>query len=103
MGEWIELFDGHSLEGWRGRRGAQEAAEHKWLVVGAVRLHAEDKRLLTGEAGTGVMLNGDDGRTTDLYTERTHGDCELHVEFCVAEGSNSGVYLQGQYANNFGR
>jgi hypothetical protein len=43
------------------------------------------------------MLNGDDGRTTDLRTDLEHGSCELHVEFCVARTSNSGVYLMGQY------
>src|SRR5205807_7015311 len=30
-------------------------------------------------------------------SEERHGDCELHVEFNVPKGSNSGVYFQGQY------
>ena len=101
MADWVELFDGKSLGGWKGRtgggRGGAAAPDHKWLVVGAVKLHPENERLLVGEPGTGIMLNGDDGRTVDLQSELVHGDCELHLEFCVAAKSNSGVYLQGQY------
>src|SRR5262249_43975047 len=45
----------------------------------------------------GVMLNGGDGHGLNLLTTKTHGDCKLHVEFNVAKGSNSGVYLMGHY------
>ena len=45
--------------------------------------------------GDGVLVNED--RSIDLLTEEVHGDCELHVEFNVPKGSNSGVYFQGQY------
>jgi hypothetical protein len=98
MSDWIELFDSKSLDGWRGRTGqGQDAPDHKWKVVGAVRLHPANDQLLLGEAGTGILMNGDDGRTADLHTVLEHGDCELHLEFCVARRSNSGVYLMGQY------
>jgi hypothetical protein len=98
VADWLELFDGKTLAAWKGRTGRGELApEHKWMVVGGVRLKPGSETLLIGEAGTGVMVNGDDGRTADLQTELEHGDCELHIEFCVAAKSNSGVYLQGQY------
>ena len=110
MAEWTELFDGKSLQGWKGRKGKGDAApEHTWMVVGGVTLHPEHDTLLvaraaeaaeagrSGKGGTGVLVNGDDGRTSDLQSELEHGDCELHIEFCVAAKSNSGVYLQGQY------
>jgi len=45
-----------------------------------------------------VLLNGGDGHGIDLLSEARHGDCELHVEFNVAKGSNSGIYFQGQYS-----
>jgi hypothetical protein len=45
----------------------------------------------------GILVNGDDGRGVDLLSEVQHGDCQLHVEFNVTKGSNSGVYFQGQY------
>jgi hypothetical protein len=101
MGDWIELFDGKTLNGWKGRhnpnRGHGDTDDHTWKVVSGVRLHPENDRLLVGQPGEGVLLNGDDGRTVDIRTDLQHGDCELHLEFAVAKGSNSGVYLQGQY------
>ena len=91
MAEWIDLFDGTTLDGWTARTA------HAWRVAGAVRLHPEDDRRFQIEPGTGVMVNGDDGRTADIHTTMEHGSCELHVEFCVPVRSNSGVYLMGQY------
>ena len=43
------------------------------------------------------MVNGPTGRTSNLSTEETFGDIELYLEFMVAKGSNSGVYLHGLY------
>jgi hypothetical protein len=89
---WVELFNGQDLTGWRARGSGST-----WHVVGAVRLDPEDPRAFVSEPGTGVLVNSERGRTVDLYTELLHGDCELHLEYCVAERSNSGVYLMGQY------
>ena len=91
MAEWIDLFDGTTLDGWTARTA------HTWRLAGAVRLHPADDRRFQIEQGTGVMVNGDDGRTADIHTTMEHGSCELHVEFCVPVRSNSGVYLMGQY------
>ncbi len=91
MSDWQELFNGRDLAGWTSR------GEHAWRVAGGVRVHEEDATLLVIETGTGVLVNGDAGRTRDLHTVTQHGICELHLEFCVPEGSNSGVYLMGQY------
>src|SRR4051812_29621559 len=90
------LFNGTDLTGWRLRDPAAKGRS-RWSVVGAVRLTEGMPGRLEGERGAGVLLNGGDGRGVDLLTETPHGDCELHVEFNVAKGSNSGVYLQGQY------
>lgn len=92
MGDWIELFNGRDLSGWQGR-----SEPHTWHVVGAVRLDPQDARQFVSEPGSGVMVNHEQGRTVDIHTELQHGDCELHVEYCVPEKSNSGVYVMGQY------
>ena len=42
------------------------------------------------------MVNGT-GRTANLCSERKFGDVELYLEFMLAKGSNSGVYLHGLY------
>jgi Domain of Unknown Function (DUF1080) len=91
MSDWIELFNGRDLEGWTARR------PHEWRVAGGVRLRDDDPEAFAIEPGTGIMVNGDQGRTVDIHTIAEHGSCELHVEFCVPQGSNSGVYLMGQY------
>ena len=91
VSDWIELFDGRALSGWTAR------GEHTWQVAGQVRLRPDDDHFFQIEPGTGIMINGDNGRTADLRTVAEYGSCELHVEFCVPVKSNSGVYLQGQY------
>ncbi len=42
-----------------------------------------------------VALRGAGG--ADLVTEETFGDFELHLEFLLSRGANSGVYLRGLY------
>ena len=90
-GQWLQLFGGKSLDGWTA------PGDHEWRVAGAVDLKAGDDSLLEIEPGEGVFVNGDAGRTTNIFTELEHGDCELHIEFVVPKGSNSGVYLMGHY------
>jgi hypothetical protein len=90
------LFNGKDLAGWKLRHPGW-SAKSKWQVAGGVHLVPDMPGRFEAEAGTGVLLNGGDGRGVDLLLEKLHGDCDLHVEFNVAKGSNSGVYFQGQY------
>ena len=41
--------------------------------------------------GTISEVEESTGRTVDLHTTTEHGSCELHIEFCVPQRSNSGV------------
>jgi hypothetical protein len=43
------------------------------------------------------MLSSAAGKSTNLISNAEHGDAEIHVEFNVPQGSNSGIYLQGRY------
>ena len=43
------------------------------------------------------MINGPQGRTVNVVTDQKFGDSELYLEFMIAKGSNSGVYLHGLY------
>jgi hypothetical protein len=81
---------GENLAAWRVDTGA-------WLVAGAAAPDPADPTRLKWSAGSGVLVNGPDGKTVDLLSRLEHGDAEVHVEFMVPEGSNSGVYLQGRY------
>jgi hypothetical protein len=100
------LFNGKDLAGWN-LRDPRAEDRSKWSVVSAVRLKEGMPGQFDSDKGEGVLLNGGDGRGVDLLSETRHGDCEVHVEFNVAKGSNSGVYFQGQYEvqilDSFGR
>src|SRR5262249_7014429 len=85
------LFNGKDLAGWK-LRNPKAKDKSKWSVVGAVRLKEGMPGRFEAGQGTGILLNGDDGRGVDLLSEMEHGDCELTVEFNVAKGSNSGIY-----------
>jgi hypothetical protein len=92
------LFNGKDLTGWKFRGGEAAAKRSKWTVTGKLMLDPKMPTRFTGltEAG-GILVNAGDGRGVDILTEREHGDCELHVEFNVPKGSNSGIYFQGKY------
>ena len=88
---WIELIgaDG-SLDAFQG--------EHPiWAVVGSVALDPENPKRLVGTPGKGVVFNGPGGRAPNLLTKESFGDVELHLEFNVPKGSNSGVKLEAVY------
>ena len=88
-GEWVSLTE-DGLESWREERG-------QWLVAGEARPDPRDERLLASSDGSGVLVNGAEGRTVNLLSKIEHGDVEAHLEFMVPKGSNSGVYFQGRY------
>ena len=86
----VELV-GDKLDLWKGQRGDTG----KWQVVGDVCLDPKNVKKLATKPGKGIIDNG--GRTKNLLTKEEFGDVEVHVEFMVSKGANSGVYFQGRY------
>lgn len=82
-----------------GEQGLQlwEQPTAEWLVTGDAKLNTENPKLLTPVAGTSVLMNDVDGRTKNLVSEQEFGDAQIHVEWMVGTGSNSGVYVMGRY------
>ena len=68
-----------------------------WQVAGQAYLDPANEKRLASSAGTGVIVNGPDGRTVDLLSKAEFGDVKAHIEFMVPRGSNSGVYFMGRY------
>jgi 3-keto-disaccharide hydrolase len=105
---WKAFFNGKDLTGWIARN---PRAKKTWVVCDQVRLDPADPgRLLPigkGGSADSVLLCGEDGRGSDIMTEQTFGDYELHIEFTVPKGSNSGVYNRGlfeiQVFDSFGK
>lgn len=95
---WRPLFDGKGLSGWKFRN---PDAKKVWVACDDVRLDpADPARLLPVGSGGGpdaVLLCGEDGRGSDIMTEQNFNDYELHLEFTVPKGSNSGVYNRGLF------
>jgi len=68
-----------------------------WYEAGDAMLNPDQNRLLVGKPGTGVLINGKTGRANSLVTKEAYQDVQVHVEFMVAKGSNSGVIFHGNY------
>lgn len=71
---WISLFNGKDLSGWRLRK---PDGPNGWKIAG--RIYANTPP------------------STDLQTDAEYYDFQLHVEFNVAPGSNSGIYMRDKY------
>lgn len=91
---WRPLLNGRDTAGWKGQSGP-----HEWFTTKGVRWERllGPTRLAGIKESAGTMLNGPVGRTQNIVTEEKFGDIELYLEFMVAKGSNSGVYLHGLY------
>jgi hypothetical protein len=84
---WIDLF----ADGW----GAWETPTGEWLDVGDVELDPQNPRKFVTREGKGVRFNGKAGK--NLFTKQKFADIELHLEFNLPRGSNSGVKFHGHY------
>lgn len=76
------IFDGQTTNGWRGYNKASFPAEG-WEVV--------DGTLHCKESGTGEAGNGG-----DIIFDRKLGNFELRLEWKIAPGGNSGIFILGQ-------
>ena len=95
------LFNGKDLKGWRGgstfdhrKLLAMPAAEREAQVA---KWTASMLALKDGKphwrAEEGVLFN--DGQGDYATTEKDYGDFELMLDFKLAPGADSGVYLRG--------
>jgi len=92
---WTPLLNGKDLVGWHG----QSSGKNEWLTTSSIMWERllGPTRLSAGSSPGDRILNGPNGRTVNLVTDQKFGDIELYLEFLIAKGSNSGVYLQGLY------
>lgn len=72
-----------------------------WSIAGDVTVDLNQTNVMTTTPGKGVLacikLPGKAGLAYNLLTNFEHGDADVEVEFMMAKGSNSGIYLQGRY------
>jgi hypothetical protein len=90
-------FDGGTLKGWK-FRGSKDKS--KW-DVGVAALDKKDPakidfRPKSSPFDSGELVNTSGG-SVDIFTETKYGDCVIEVEVMVPKGSNSGIYLMGEF------
>ncbi len=69
-----------------------------WSETGEVSVHPESGKVNTMD-GSGVLLNmpGKRNKGADLYSQEEYGNFDLSFYYMMFPGSNSGVYLHGNY------
>ena len=92
LSQAVEPFNGKDLSGWK-TKGRPEKS--KWRV-GKASLDPENPAKLAVAEGGGELVNAE-GKGVDLYSETLHGDARIELELMVPKGSNSGVYVMGEY------
>ena len=70
-----------------------------WRMAGGVTADLDKPNVLKVTAGSGVIVNQPDKKDkgADLFTVAEYGDMDLELDFMMAKGSNSGIYLHGRY------
>jgi len=92
FGQSVKLIDLNNLSAFRN-------PPKSWQIVAGVKAELEKPNSLKFSEGVGVLLNLPDNRNKgeDLYTVEEYGDIDLELDYLIAPGSNSGIYLQGRY------
>lgn len=90
-----------SPEGWTDlmKPDVWQRFDAAWIPTDAVKLSPEKGNQLVAEKkdGSTTWVNGPKGRLPNLVTKQAYGDCEVHIEFLIAKGSNSGIKLHAVY------
>ena len=77
--------------------------DDKWIFTDEVKLTPDPKGKVDArlkaekKEGGKIWVNGETGRLPNLITKEAFGDCEIHVEYLLAKGSNAGVKFHEVY------
>jgi hypothetical protein len=88
---FIELFNGKDLTGWK-----VKGDEGGFWKVGTATLDPNNARELIVDPAGKELINSR-GRGRDIYCEKEFGDAIIELEVMVPRGSNSGIYIMGEY------
>lgn len=70
-----------------------------WSIAEKVTANPKNENELKLSKGSGVLANNASNKVkgADLFTNAVHGNMILELDYLMAKGSNSGIYLQGNY------
>lgn len=96
--EPVSPFNGKNLDGWK-LKG--DTSKSLWKV-GTAKISDKNPAQLTlspaSDPKHAELINDKTGGGgVDIYTEEKFGDATITLELMVPKGSNSGVYVQGEY------
>jgi hypothetical protein len=91
-----EPFNGKDFAGWKFK--GDDPSKRKWQV-GTGKINTSNPNELMVESGGKEMVNllGAGVHSVDIYTEEKWGDVLVELEVMIPKGSNSGIYLMGEY------
>ena len=84
---WLRLTYGDAMDRW---------VSSGWQLCDAELDPADPSRLATVE-GVNALTNTAGPEPSDYVSKPVFGDAEIHVEFMLPEGAESGVLVQGRY------
>jgi HEAT repeat protein len=94
QGGFVPLFDGRTLNGWKGLVADPPArAKMTPEQLAAAQAAADDRMRAHWQVVDGVLVF--DGKGESLCTSADYGDFELLVDWKIDKGGDSGLYLRG--------
>jgi hypothetical protein len=91
----VEPFNGKDLTGWK-LKGDEKKSHWAVAAVSVDPAKPSELSIVALTVGTATLANLKSGGV-DIFTEQKFGDCTIEVEFMVPKGSNSGIYVMGEY------
>ena len=91
----VKPFNGRDINDWKLQEIQKKNPSH-W-VVGSARLNPDNPKELLVEAGKGGELINSLAKGRDIYSGYEHGDAVIELDVMVPQGSNSGIYVAGEY------
>ena len=87
-------FNGKNLDGWTVKKKGKNP--NHWAAAVAAIDDKDPRNLKKVGNGTGELVNLK-GHGCDIYSHKKHGDAIISLDVMVPKGSNSGVYVMGEY------
>ena len=91
-GKSSPLFNGKDLSGWQ----VKGKPERSFWKVGTASLKAGDPKQIEVAPGGSELINAE-SHGLDIYSDAKFGDARIELEVMVPKGSNSGIYVMGEY------
>ena len=91
----VMMPNSDTLDGWK-LRGPKFMS--RWILgVAMIDLKNPKKLKVVKTDASAIELTNIKKGGVDIYTEQEFGDCIVELEVMIPKGSNSGIYLMGQY------